>query len=168
MSLVASFAQIARRSSTHSYMLQNGAPPASWTKDIASFVKSIAPRHLVVDGSDGITNAGMQPIEGLNVDEVGAHALSVFQVDARLNLSTDIVSNHLYPLSNRLSENDVRLANQHGASQHRSGTRAPQTKLAQARYSTGARSIGPVRIAALVFQMMCRAHGAQTRMAAIL
>lgn len=38
------------------YMLGGGAPPASWTKAIATYIKSLAPNHLVADGSDGLTD----------------------------------------------------------------------------------------------------------------
>lgn len=39
---------------TRSYMMKNGAPPAAWTAEIAKHIKSLAPRHLVIDGSDGV------------------------------------------------------------------------------------------------------------------
>lgn len=37
-------------------MLNGGAPPASWTKNIAAYVDSIAPNHLFIDGADGLTD----------------------------------------------------------------------------------------------------------------
>lgn len=40
------------------YMLGGGAPPASWTKDIAAYIKNIAPNHLVADGTDGLSDYG--------------------------------------------------------------------------------------------------------------
>ena len=40
------------------YMLGGGAPPAAWTKDIASYIKKLAPNHLVADGTDGLTDYG--------------------------------------------------------------------------------------------------------------
>lgn len=39
------------------YMLGGGAPPAEWTKDIASYIKSLAPNHLVMDGTDGLVDS---------------------------------------------------------------------------------------------------------------
>ncbi|KAM0754756.1 glycoside hydrolase [Meredithblackwellia eburnea MCA 4105] len=39
------------------YMLGGGAPPASWTSSIATYVKSIAPNHLVFDGTDGLVDS---------------------------------------------------------------------------------------------------------------
>jgi hypothetical protein len=52
-------------------MLGGGAPPASWTKSIAQYIKSIAPSHLVADGTDGLTDyGGSLANTGVNVDEV--------------------------------------------------------------------------------------------------
>lgn len=39
-------------------MLGGGAPPASWTKNIAAYIKKLAPNHLVADGTDGLTDYG--------------------------------------------------------------------------------------------------------------
>lgn len=35
-------------------MLNGGAPPASWTKSIATYINTLAPNHLVIDGADGL------------------------------------------------------------------------------------------------------------------
>lgn len=39
-------------------MLGGGAPPASWTKEIAAHIKSLAPNALIFDGTDGLTTYG--------------------------------------------------------------------------------------------------------------
>lgn len=39
-------------------MLGGGAPPASWTKNIAAHIKSLAPSTLILDGTDGLTTYG--------------------------------------------------------------------------------------------------------------
>ncbi|KAH9473518.1 hypothetical protein MJO28_000652 [Puccinia striiformis f. sp. tritici] len=62
--------------------LEEGAPPASWTSEIARHIKSIDSHHLVIDGSDGVYDSDNQDIEGLDVEEV------------------DIISDHLYPPNN--------------------------------------------------------------------
>lgn len=49
------------------YQLSEGAPPAAWTNTIASYIKSLAPRTLVMDGSDGTHNTAGAPIPGLGV-----------------------------------------------------------------------------------------------------
>lgn len=51
------------------YFLGGGAPPAAWTRDIAKYIKALAPNHLIADGTDGLVNAG------------GALATTAFQVD---------------------------------------------------------------------------------------
>ncbi|KAK4700402.1 mannan endo-1,4-beta-mannosidase, partial [Phenoliferia sp. Uapishka_3] len=62
------------------YMLQGGAPPAAWTANIASYIKGIAPNHLVSDGSDGlIDSSGATQNQGFSVSQV------------------DMVTDHLYP-----------------------------------------------------------------------
>jgi len=35
-------------------MLNGGAPPAAWTLEMATYIKSLAPNQLVSDGSDGL------------------------------------------------------------------------------------------------------------------
>ncbi|GAA5858364.1 hypothetical protein JCM1840_001167 [Sporobolomyces johnsonii] len=62
------------------YMLGGGAPPASWTKEIATYIKSLAPNHLVADGSDGL------------VDTTGALANTGLSVSP-----VDLVTDHFYP-----------------------------------------------------------------------
>ncbi|GAA5828292.1 hypothetical protein JCM11251_006183 [Rhodosporidiobolus azoricus] len=71
------------------YMLGGGPPPASWTRDIARYIKSIAPSHLVADGTDGLTNYdGSLGNTGLGVAEV------------------DLVTDHFYPALQWLLEKD--------------------------------------------------------------
>ncbi|PLW58059.1 hypothetical protein PCANC_00643 [Puccinia coronata f. sp. avenae] len=62
--------------------LEEGAPPASWTNEIARHIKSLDSHHLVVDGSDGVFDSDGDDIEGLDVDAV------------------DVISDHLYPPNN--------------------------------------------------------------------
>ncbi|GAA5840838.1 hypothetical protein JCM9279_001235 [Rhodotorula babjevae] len=62
------------------YMLGGGAPPASWTKDIASYIKKLAPNHLVADGTDGLTDYG------------GSLANTGMKVS-----NVDLVTDHFYP-----------------------------------------------------------------------
>ncbi|KPV76197.1 glycoside hydrolase family 5 protein [Rhodotorula graminis WP1] len=62
------------------YMLGGGAPPASWTKDIASYIKKLAPNHLVADGTDGLTDYG------------GSLATTGMKVS-----NVDLVTDHFYP-----------------------------------------------------------------------
>ena len=38
-------------------MLGGGAPPASWTSNIAAFIQSLAPNHLIIDGADGLVDS---------------------------------------------------------------------------------------------------------------
>lgn len=38
-------------------MLSGGAPPGDWTNNIASYIKSLAPNHLILDGTDGLINS---------------------------------------------------------------------------------------------------------------
>ncbi|GAA5852505.1 hypothetical protein JCM8547_002522 [Rhodosporidiobolus lusitaniae] len=72
------------------YMLGGGSPPASWTKEIAQYIKSIAPSHLVADGTDGMTDyGGSLANEGVNVDEV------------------DLITDHFYPALQWLLEKDL-------------------------------------------------------------
>lgn len=52
-------------------MLGGGAPPASWTKEIAAHIKSLAPNSLVFDGTDGLTTySGDLGNTGVKVDAV--------------------------------------------------------------------------------------------------
>jgi len=53
-------------------------PPPNWTEDIACYIKSIAPRHLVIDGTYGVI---WNPTTYLALTHV------------------DIVSDHFYPLN---------------------------------------------------------------------
>ncbi|BGO96958.1 hypothetical protein NBRC10513v2_002556 [Rhodotorula toruloides] len=71
------------------YMLGGGAPPAPWTKSIATYIKSLAPNHLVADGSDGLTNYnGDLANTGVGVSKV------------------DLVTDHFYPALQWLLEKD--------------------------------------------------------------
>lgn len=51
------------------YFLGGGAPPAAWTREIAKYIKSLAPNQLIADGTDGLVNSN------------GALATTAFQVD---------------------------------------------------------------------------------------
>lgn len=52
-------------------MLGAGAPPAAWTNEIASYIKSLAPNHLVIDGTDGLVDSnGFLRNTGVNVGPV--------------------------------------------------------------------------------------------------
>ena len=62
-------------------------PPANWTKRIASFVKSIDPNHLFLDGTYGINT------QALPFEEV------------------DIYSDHYYPMDSNKLRNDFDLVN---------------------------------------------------------
>ncbi|GAA6000169.1 uncharacterized protein JCM10292_004017 [Rhodotorula paludigena] len=71
------------------YMLGGGAPPASWTKDIAAYIKNIAPNHLVADGTDGLSDyGGSLANTGVGVSNV------------------DLVTDHFYPAQQWLLEKD--------------------------------------------------------------
>ncbi|TNY24545.1 glycoside hydrolase superfamily [Rhodotorula diobovata] len=62
------------------YMLGGGAPPASWTKNIAAYIKKLAPNHLVADGTDGLTDyGGSLANTGMKLSDV------------------DLVTDHFYP-----------------------------------------------------------------------
>lgn len=50
-------------------------PPDSWTSEIAAYIKSVDPNHLIMDGKFGISSASLT------------------------NNNIDIVSNHYYPIS---------------------------------------------------------------------
>ncbi|KAI5862155.1 glycoside hydrolase family 5 protein [Durotheca rogersii] len=58
--------------------------PADWVRDIAQYVKSLAPNKLVVDGTYGINKTH------LDIEEV------------------DIFSNHMYPVDTAKLQNDLR------------------------------------------------------------
>ncbi|GAA5940708.1 hypothetical protein JCM10213_004294 [Rhodosporidiobolus nylandii] len=78
------------------YMLGGGAPPASWTQEIAIYIKSIAPNHLVADGTDGLTDYdGNLANTGMNIDAV------------------DLVTDHFYPALQWLLEKDQGWMNSH-------------------------------------------------------
>ncbi|GAA5969798.1 hypothetical protein JCM11641_008044 [Rhodosporidiobolus odoratus] len=78
------------------YMLGGGAPPAYWTQDIASYIKSLAPSHLVADGTDGLTDySGSLANTGISVDEV------------------DLVTDHFYPALQWLLAKDQGWMNSH-------------------------------------------------------
>ncbi|GAA6014735.1 hypothetical protein JCM8202_001643 [Rhodotorula sphaerocarpa] len=71
------------------YMLGGGAPPASWTKEIAAHIKSLASNSLVFDGTDGLTTySGDLGNTGVKVDAV------------------DLVTDHFYPALQWLLEKD--------------------------------------------------------------
>lgn len=71
------------------YMLQNGAPTAEWTNDIATYIKSLAPNHLVIDGTNGLFDAnGNFQNKGTNVAAV------------------DIITDHFYPAMQWLLQKD--------------------------------------------------------------
>ncbi|GAA5975744.1 hypothetical protein JCM10908_005267 [Rhodotorula pacifica] len=62
------------------YMLGGGAPPASWTQEIAAHIKSLAPNTLILDGTDGLTTYSGD----LGNTGVGLSAV-------------DLVTDHFYP-----------------------------------------------------------------------
>ncbi|KAK4058341.1 hypothetical protein OIO90_000499 [Microbotryomycetes sp. JL221] len=72
------------------WMLRAGAPTKEWTEDIAAFIKSFAPNHLVADGTDGL------------IDESG-----VLRNEGVAALGVDLVTDHLYPALNWLLEKDA-------------------------------------------------------------
>ena len=51
-------------------MLQQGAPPQSFTQGIATYIKSLAPNALVIDGTDGVRLPNGQGIPGLGASAV--------------------------------------------------------------------------------------------------
>ncbi|GAA5869600.1 hypothetical protein JCM3774_005491 [Rhodotorula dairenensis] len=71
------------------YMLGGGSPPASWTKDIAAHIKSLAPNALILDGTDGLTTYGGD----LGNTGVGLSAV-------------DLVTDHFYPVLEWLVQKD--------------------------------------------------------------
>ncbi|BGP38816.1 hypothetical protein JCM10449v2_002754 [Rhodotorula kratochvilovae] len=71
------------------YMLGGGAPPTSWNKDIAAYIKKLAPNHLVADGTDGLTDyGGSLANTGIKVSDV------------------DLVTDHFYPALQWLLQKD--------------------------------------------------------------
>ncbi|KAG0654464.1 hypothetical protein C6P46_001629 [Rhodotorula mucilaginosa] len=71
------------------YMLGGGAPPASWTKNIAAHIKSLAPSTLILDGTDGLTTYG---------GDLGNTGVGLSSVD--------LVTDHFYPALQWLLEKD--------------------------------------------------------------
>ncbi|KAL8277497.1 hypothetical protein RQP46_010127 [Phenoliferia psychrophenolica] len=71
------------------YFLGGGAPPASWTSQIANFIHSLAPKHLIIDGADGL------------IDSSGTLRNQGFQVGA-----VDMISDHFYPAEDWLFTKD--------------------------------------------------------------
>jgi len=47
-------------------MYNGGPPPTAWTEDIARLIKSLAPDHLVMDGTNGVNTAAL-PIVDVDV-----------------------------------------------------------------------------------------------------
>lgn len=64
-------------------MLGGGAPPASWTKNIAAHIKSLAPSTLILDGTDGLTTYGGD----LGNTGVGLSSVDLVYVFASFDLS---------------------------------------------------------------------------------
>ncbi|GAA98564.1 glycoside hydrolase family 5 protein [Mixia osmundae IAM 14324] len=74
------------------YIGREGYPPLAWTNNIASYIKSLAPKQLVIDGTDGIWNY---------TTKVSAPGLKSSYID--------IASDHLYPLNTGLFNQDLTL-----------------------------------------------------------
>lgn len=74
------------------YKLSEGAPPLAWTKNIATYIKSLAPNHLVIDGSDGFIDQKGVAAPGVLVDKV------------------DIMSDHAYPRDIALVTSEIAVA----------------------------------------------------------
>jgi hypothetical protein len=68
------------------YMLGGGAPPASWTKNIAAHIKSLAPSTLILDGTDGLTTYGGD----LGNTGVGLSSVDLVYVFASFDLSSPV------------------------------------------------------------------------------
>ncbi|GAA5976429.1 hypothetical protein JCM5350_001687 [Sporobolomyces pararoseus] len=71
------------------YMLGGGAPPKSWTENIAAHILSLAPNTLVADGTDGL------------VDTTGALVNTGVSANG-----VDLVTDHFYPALQWLLEKD--------------------------------------------------------------
>ncbi|GAA6019404.1 hypothetical protein JCM11491_004817 [Sporobolomyces phaffii] len=71
------------------YMLGGGAPPKSWTENIAAHILSLAPNTLVADGTDGL------------VDTTGALVNTGMSATG-----VDLVTDHFYPALQWLLEKD--------------------------------------------------------------
>lgn len=89
-------------------MLGGGAPPASWTKNIAAHIKSLAPSTLILDGTDGLTTYGGD----LGNTGVGLSSVDLVYVFASFDLSSRFAPAQLlknasfFPLSpDRLDQN---------------------------------------------------------------
>jgi hypothetical protein len=67
------------------WQLGQGAPPASWTNQIAATIKQYAPKQLVFDGSDGTHTQNGAAIPSFSVSQV------------------DVVSDHLCACSSTAS-----------------------------------------------------------------
>lgn len=84
-------------------MLGGGAPPASWTQDIAAHIKSLSPGTLILDGTDGLTTySGDLGITGLGVSSVdlvyvGASRLKVASPRLTEVARTSCRTDHFYP-----------------------------------------------------------------------
>ncbi|ORY88384.1 glycoside hydrolase superfamily [Leucosporidium creatinivorum] len=75
------------------YIGKEGYPPATWTSSITSYIKSIAPNQLIMDGSDGFYNYSTKATApGLNVSTV------------------DIMTDHGYPRNVALLNAQIPLA----------------------------------------------------------
>lgn len=74
------------------YLGAEGYPPLAWTKNIASYIKSLAPSQLVIDGSDGFLSGSGAIAPGVNVDAV------------------DIMTDHAYPRNIALVNSEITIA----------------------------------------------------------
>ena len=91
---------------TRADMLQQGAPPLSFTQGIASYIKSLAPNALVIDGTDGVRLPNGQGIPGLS-----ASAVDIVRSPRTLPVLTHAqVSNHFYPPDTNLLNSDFSLS----------------------------------------------------------
>lgn len=53
------------------YFLADGAPPQAWNTAVAQYIKSLAPNHLVLDGTDGLIDySGVTRNQGLYSDGI--------------------------------------------------------------------------------------------------
>ncbi|ORY89070.1 glycoside hydrolase superfamily [Leucosporidium creatinivorum] len=74
------------------YLGAEGYPPLAWTKNIATYIKSLAPSQLVIDGSDGFLSGSGAIAPGVNVDAV------------------DIMTDHAYPRNIALVNSEITIA----------------------------------------------------------